>query len=159
MKIKSLGQLLLCILLCQAIGGIGALFTTPEISGWYATLQKPSFNPPNWIFGPVWTTLFLLMGVSLWLILKKDTNAPTRKTALIAFIIQLALNSIWSFLFFKLHSPLAGLIEITLLWVAIFFWIVKTYPISKTAAWMNFPYLAWVSFASVLNFWIWKLNV
>ena len=159
MKIKSLGQLLLCILLCQAIGGIGALFTTPEISGWYATLQKPSFNPPNWIFGPVWTTLFLLMGVSLWLILKKDTNAPTRKTALIAFIIQLALNSIWSFLFFKLHSPLAGLIEITLLWVAIFFWIVKTYPISKIAATINLPYLAWVSFASVLNFWIWKLNV
>ena len=99
------------------------------------------------------------MGISLWLILKIDTNAPARKTALIAFIIQLALNSIWSFLFFKLHSPLAGLIEITLLWAAIFFWIVKTYPISKIAAWINFPYLAWVSFASVLNFWIWKLNV
>ena len=158
MKIKSFFQLILCIALCQVVGGLGAIFTTPEINGWYATLQKPFFNPPNWIFGPAWTTLFALMGISLWLTLKAE-NSATRKTALIAFAVQLALNSIWSFLFFKLHSPLAGLIEIILLWLSILFWILKTYPISKPAAWISIPYLLWVSFASLLNFWIWKLNV
>jgi len=157
MKIKSIVSLILCIALCQAVGGLGAIFTTPEISGWYASIQKPSFNPPNWIFAPVWTTLFLLMGVSLWLTLKTE-NSPARKTALVAFAIQLLLNSAWSFLFFKMHSPLAGLIEIIFLWAAILFWILKTYSVSKLGALLSIPYLLWVSFASFLNFWIWKLN-
>lgn len=158
MKIKSIIHLILCIILCQAAGGLGALFTTPEINGWYATIQKPSFNPPNWIFSPVWTMLFALMGISLWLILKSGTNHPQRKTALTWFTIQLALNVSWSFLFFKLHSPIAGLIEIVFLWVSILFWILKTYPVSKMGAFINAPYLLWVSFASLLNFWLWKLN-
>ena len=157
MKIKSEATLLLCILLCQIIGGLGAFFTSPEISGWYANIQKPSFNPPNWIFGPVWTILFTLMGISLWLTLKSEDSAA-RKTALITFTVQLVLNSAWPFLFFKLHSPWAGLIEITFLWFAILFWILRTYSVSKSAALISIPYLAWVSFASFLNFWIWKLN-
>lgn len=157
MKIKSIVSLILCIALCQAVGGLGAIFTTPEIAGWYATIQKPSFNPPNWIFAPVWTTLFVLMGVSLWLTFKSE-NSSARKAALLAFAIQLVLNSAWSFLFFKMHSLLAGLIEIFFLWLAILFWIVKTYPVSKAGALISIPYLLWVSFASFLNFWIWKLN-
>ncbi len=150
-------KLLLCIFLCEAIGGLGALWTIPEISGWYTTIQKPTFNPPNWIFGPVWNTLFLLMGISLWLTLRSE-NSAARKTALIAFAIQLMLNTHWSFLFFKLHSPLAALIEVVILWLAILFWILKTYPVSKAGAWISLPYLTWVSFAGFLNFWIWKLN-
>ena len=157
MKIKSLGHLILCIFFCQAIGGLGAIWTTPEITGWFATLQKPSFNPPNWIFAPVWTTLFVLMGITLWMTLKNGASAA-RKTALIAFSVQLALNSLRSFLFFRLHSPLAGLIEVVFLWGAILFWILKTYPLSKAGALISVPYLLWVSFASLLNFWLWKLN-
>ncbi len=158
MKIKSIVSLILCIALCQAVGGLGAIFTTPEIPGWYASIQKPSFNPPNWIFAPVWTTLFILMGISLWLTLKAEISTA-RKAAVIAFAIQLVLNSAWSLLFFKLHSPLAGLVGVIFLWVAILTWILKTYPISKTGALISIPYLLWVSFASFLNFWIWKLNV
>ncbi len=158
MKIKSLIHLILCIVFCQVAGGLGALLTTPEINGWYATIQKPSFNPPNWIFGPVWTTLFTLMGVSLWLILKSDASNPGRKIAFIWFTIQLTLNVMWSFLFFKLHSPLAGLVEIVLLWASILFLILRTYPLSKTGALINIPYLIWVPFVSLLNFWLWKLN-
>lgn len=158
MKTKSFIHLILCIALCQAVGGLGAIFTTPEINGWYATLQKPSFNPPNWIFAPVWTTLFILMGISLWLTLKSDPNHPQRKIALTWFGIQLALNLIWSLLFFKLHSPIAALVEVVFLWASILFWILKTYPVSKIGALINIPYLTWVSFASLLNFWLWKLN-
>ena len=158
MKIKSFVQLILCIILCQAVGGLGAIFTTPEIPGWYASIQKPSFNPPNWIFAPVWTTLFVLMGISLRLTLKSEKSAA-KKVALFAFAIQLTLNLAWSLLFFKLHSPLAGLIGVFFLWLAILFWILKTHPISKLGAWISIPYLMWVSFASFLNFWIWKLNV
>jgi len=150
---------IICIALCQIVGGLGAIVTTPEINGWYASLNKPAFNPPNWIFGPVWTTLFTVMGISLWLTLRTDKSNPARKTAVTAFAVQLLLNSVWSFLFFKLHSPLAALIEIILLWLAILFWILKTYPVSKVGSLINIPYLAWVSFAGLLNFWIWKLNV
>jgi len=158
MKIKSAFSLILCLVLCQSVGGLGAFFTYPEIEGWHASLQKPSFNPPNWVFSPVWTTLYVLMGISLWTILNAEKTAA-KKTALIAFTFQLILNSIWSFLFFNLHSPFAALVEVIFLWFAILFWIIKTYPVCKWGALINIPYLMWVSFASLLNFSFWKLNV
>jgi len=132
---------------------VGSIFTTPAIPGWYATLQKPSFSPPNFLFAPVWTTLYILMGISLALILNKKN-----KTAIIFFVVQLVLNSLWSILFFGLKSPKLAFVEIIFLWLAILITILKFFKISKLAGWLFVPYLLWVSFASVLNLTIVKLN-
>jgi len=132
---------------------VGSIFTTPAIPGWYATLQKPSFSPPNFLFAPVWTTLYILMGISLALILNKKN-----KTAIIFFVVQLVLNSLWSILFFGLKSPKLAFVEIIFLWLAILITILKFFKISKLAGWLFVPYLLWVSFASFLNLTIVKLN-
>jgi len=132
---------------------VGSIFTTPAIPGWYATLQKPSFSPPNFLFAPVWTTLYILMGISLALILNKKN-----KTAIIFFVVQLVLNSLWSILFFGLKSPKLAFVEIIFLWLAILITILKFFKISKLAGWLFVPYLLWVSFASVLNLTIVRLN-
>jgi benzodiazapine receptor len=152
-------KLIVSILVCQVAGGIGALFTTSSIPTWYATLNKPSFTPPSWIFGPVWTVLYLMMGIAAFLVWRKGLNDPQVKTALIIFVVQLALNALWSFLFFGLRSPLAGLVDIVLLWVFIMLTIVLFIRISTIAGLLLIPYLLWVSFATVLNFAIWRLNV
>lgn len=153
---KSILQLIIAILICQSAGWIGALFTTPSIQTWYATINKPSFNPPNWLFAPVWTFLFLTMGIALWLIwLKPKANHQ----ALSLFIIQLCLNVLWSILFFGLHRPALALIEILLLWLAILFTIIKFYQIDRWAGLILIPYIAWVSFAAILNFALWRLNI
>jgi benzodiazapine receptor len=154
----ALARFILCILLCQAAGFIGALFTTPSIPTWYAGLAKPSFNPPNWIFGPVWTTLFLLMGIALFLVWSKGSAVPFVKTGIILFSVQLVLNILWSVLFFGLKTPLAGLACIVALWLAILFTIIEFFKVSSWAGSLLIPYLLWVSFASVLNFYLWKLN-
>jgi tryptophan-rich sensory protein len=132
------------------------VFTTSSIPTWYASLIKPSFNPPNWIFGPVWTTLYLLMGISLYLVWIR--GAKKNRTALIWFGSQLALNSIWSILFFGLKSPLSAFIEIIFLWITILITIIYFYKTSKPAAYLLIPYILWVSFAAVLNISIVILN-
>lgn len=145
-------------MVCQLAGFVGSLFTTPSIPTWYAAIQKPSFNPPNWIFGPVWTTLFVLMGVAAFIVWNKGLDKKGVKAALLLFIIQLVLNMLWSYLFFALHSPLYAFVEIIILWLAILLTMLKFFPISHAAGYLLLPYILWVSFAAVLNFTIFRLN-
>lgn len=150
-------KLFLCIVGCQLTGIIGAAFTNDAISSWYAYLNKPPFSPPNWVFGPVWTTLYCLMGISLYLILETKGKTKAVKDAAKYFYIQLALNLIWTPFFFGLRSTLLGLIIVIPLWVFIVLTMKKFYPLSKTASYLLIPYLLWVSFATILNaslFWL-----
>ena len=158
MDLKEAGKLLIAIIICNLAGAIGSIFTFSSVSTWYTTLIKPEFNPPNWVFGPVWTTLYILMGISLYLIWKKYEEGKNANPALTIFSIQLILNALWSILFFGLQSPLYGLIGIIPLWIAIALMIVKFYPLSRNAALLQIPYLLWVSFATILNASIWMLN-
>lgn len=151
-------KLIASIIICNAAGFIGSIFTFSAIPNWYQTLIKPDFNPPNWIFGPVWTTLYILMGVSLYLIWNKGIKTKYEKTAIGIFSIQLVLNAIWSILFFGLKSPLYAFIEIIFLWIFIVLSIIYFYKISKPASYLLIPYICWVSFASVLNYFILILN-
>lgn len=160
MKVNNFFKLVIAIAVSEGAGLIGAAFTAPAIqSGWYAGLVKPALNPPSWVFGPVWTTLYALMGVSLWLVWIKAVAEPqARRRALLAFFIQLFLNAIWSIIFFGLHSPGWALVDLVLLWLAIVWTTVIFYKISRPAAYLLAPYLLWVSFASYLNYSIWMLN-
>ncbi len=141
-----------------AASTLGGLATFPEIPGWYAGLAKPPFNPPNWIFGPVWTTLYALMAFAFWRVLVSRGRRPERSRAIFAYLAQIVLNTAWSFAFFAAHSPLAGLVVIALLWTTIVATIRAFARIERLCAWLLAPYLAWVSFAAALNFAIWKLN-
>jgi tryptophan-rich sensory protein len=152
-------KLLIAILGCQIAGVVGSIFTAPSIATWYATIEKPGFTPPNWVFAPVWTTLFVLMGVSAYLVWNKGLENKNVKMALLIFSIQLALNMLWSFLFFGLKSPLYAFFEILILWLVIMLTIVNFSRISKTASWLLIPYIIWVSFAAILNFSIVRLNL
>ena len=147
------------ILFCEMVGIVGAVFTTSSIPTWYSTLNKPPFNPPSWVFGPTWTLLYALIGISLFLVWTQPNRDAQRRKALSIFFIQLFLNAIWSPIFFGLHAPIAALIVIVLLWLSIVLTILTFWKISKTAATLLVPYLAWVSFASLLNFSIWQLNM
>lgn len=153
---KNALKLIGCILLCEAIGGIGAIFTTPAINSWYATLAKPAFNPPNWIFAPVWTFLFALMGIALYLVW--TNTVKDKKLAYTFFFIQLALNLLWSILFFGAQLPGFAFVEIIILWIFILLTIINFYRISKPAGIIMIPYLLWVTFASILNYAIYSLN-
>ncbi|MCC6758060.1 MAG: tryptophan-rich sensory protein [Candidatus Omnitrophica bacterium] len=150
--------LLTAIFICQAAGLIGAKVTRPALKPWYRDLKKPLFTPPDWLFAPAWITLYLLMAVAVYLIWMQGLNTAGVKTAVVVFIIQLLLNSAWSFIFFGMKSPLYGLIEIVILWLSIAVCSVLFWQISILAGWLMVPYLLWVSFAAVLNFAIWKLN-
>lgn len=150
--------LIICLVIPQLAGFIGSLFNITSIPTWYATLNKPSFNPPNWIFAPVWTFLFFLMGISLYLVWSKGLDFPGVKIALWIFIAQLILNILWSFFFFYLQSPLFAFIEIVLLLVMIVINIYVFYKVDPVAAYLLIPYLLWVSFATVLNASILMLN-
>jgi tryptophan-rich sensory protein len=150
-------KLILAIIICQLAGIVGSVFTYPAITTWYKNLNKPSFNPPNSIFGPVWITLYTLMGISLYLIYGKGVT-DSNKTALIFFMLQLVLNSVWSIAFFGMQSPFLGLLIIIPLWILILLTIIYAYPVSKASALILIPYLLWVSFASILNFSIYRLN-
>lgn len=158
MKVNNFSKFIMAIAVSELAGVIGSIFTTPSISNWYAGLIKPSLNPPAWVFGSVWTTLFALMGIAAFLIWKKGLNHKNVKTALIVFIGQLVLNTLWSIIFFGLHSPGGALIEIIFLWFAILATIIVFSKISKPAAWLLVPYILWVSFAIYLNYAIWALN-
>jgi tryptophan-rich sensory protein len=155
---KNIAKITGSILLCLAAGIIGGLITAPAIPAWYNGLNKPFFNPPPWIFGPVWTLLYILMGIALFLIWDKKGSGTIKQKSLVCFFIQLFLNAIWSPIFFGLHAPLAAFIVIVFLWIAILMTMTGFRKISKTAFWLLVPYLLWVSFASVLNFAIWQLN-
>jgi tryptophan-rich sensory protein len=151
MSFKKFGQLVIAIGVCELAGVVGSLFTLRAIPDWYSTLQKPLLNPPSWIFGPVWTTLYALMGLSAFLVYQKGWKRKEVKFALGVFGAQLFLNALWSILFFGLHNPLAALIEIFLLWLAIVWTILSFYKVSRLAAYLLIPYILWVSFAIYLN--------
>jgi len=157
MKIMDILKLVASIILCQLAGFLGSLFTTPAIPTWYVTLNKPSFTPPNWIFSPVWISLFILMGISLFFVWRRPDH-PKFKNAFIFFFVQLILNILWSAAFFGLKSPLLGLVDIMLLWIAILLTIQNFFKVSKFAGALLIPYLLWVSFATLLNFFLWFLN-
>jgi len=151
-------KLILSIIICQAAGLIGTIFTMDSIPTWYAALNKPTFNPPNWLFGPVWTVLYLMMGISLFIVWKEELKNKIVKSAFIIFMIQLFLNTIWSVVFFGMQSISGGLIIIVLLWLMILFTIIKFMKISRVAGILLIPYLLWVSFATFLNYSIFQLN-
>lgn len=157
MKLIDILKLVTSILFCQLAGFLGSLFTTPAIPTWYATLNKPSFTPPNWIFSPVWISLYILMGISLFIVWRRQDH-PQFKIAFIFFFVQLILNILWSAAFFGLRLPLLGLIDIVLLWIAILFTIKNFLKVSKFAGVLLISYLLWVSFAALLNFSLWVLN-
>ena len=147
--------LILSILLPLGVGFIGSFFTTPNIQNWYQYIEKPAFNPPNWIFGPVWTVLYILMGISFYLYAKSEDS---KKQGYVYYFVQLGLNSLWSILFFGLQNPLLGLIEIFFLLTFIILTIREFRQVNKIAGILLLPYLAWVSFATILNLNIWLLN-
>ncbi len=151
-------KLVISILIPLLVGAISGLFTASGVKGWYVSAVKPAFNPPNWIFGPVWTILYIMMGIALYLVWKVAADKQLKKTAIILFAVQLALNFCWSFIFFKMQEPGWAFAEILLLWLMILLTIIWFGKISSTAAWLLVPYICWVSFASVLNFSIWQLN-
>ncbi len=153
-------RLLGAVALCQAAGAIGSLATFPNLDSWYRTLIKPGFTPPDAVFGPVWTTLYLLMGIALFRVWNRREQADPAlyRRGQAAFFIQLALNALWSILFFGLHSPALGLLDIVALWLGIAASIRYFAAIDKPAAWMLAPYLAWVSYATALNFALWRMN-
>ena len=150
-------KLLISILLPLAVGFMGSVFTSSSLSDWYSGLAKPDFSPPNWVFAPVWTGLYILMGISFYLIWKMGYSEKT-KPAVLVYLGQLLLNFAWSFLFFGLRNPLYGFIEIVVLWFAIAANILLFYRLNKTSAYLLVPYILWVSFASVLNYSIFALN-
>jgi translocator protein len=154
---KKAIQLILCILVPLLIGAISGYYTSTSITTWYVTLNKPSFNPPNYLFGPVWTTLYILMGISFYIILNK-AEANIKPKLILIFCIQLILNFLWSFIFFKFQNLGLACIEISIMWLSILTMIILFYKTSKVASLMNIPYLLWVSFASVLTVSIYALN-
>jgi len=162
MKNSNIVRLVSSIALCFAAAALGSLFTMTQIATWYAGLHKPTFSPPNWIFGPVWTILYILMAIAMYLVwnykTKNRVEHESRTTGLLYFFIQLTCNSLWSIIFFGLHAPLAAFIVILFLWIFIYLSMQKFFKVSKTAGQLLIPYLVWVSFASILNLSIILLN-
>lgn len=163
MKFNNFFRLVVSVLISELAGIVGSIFTAPSVAGWYASLVKPALNPPAWVFGPVWTTLFAFMGVSAFLIWSSYAAASegkkkTIRLALALFGLQLVLNTLWSIVFFGLHSPGGAFVEIIVLWLAILSTIVCFAKISRPAAWLLLPYILWVSFAMFLNYSVWQLN-
>jgi len=158
MKLTNPLKLVIAIIFSELAGIIGSVFTAPSIATWYAGLIKPALNPPSWIFAPVWTTLFALMGIAAFLVWKKGLERKDVKIALIIFAVQLILNTLWSIIFFGFNNPGAAFIEIIFLWLAILATIISFKKISKPTVWLLLPYILWVSFAGYLNFSLWRLN-
>jgi len=158
MKKQPFFVLIVSVVVAELAGVLGSLFTTPNIQIWYDLLNKPAVNPPSWVFGPVWTTLYFLMGVAAYLVWKQGTKDKNVRIALRFYVLQLLVNIIWSYAFFGAHSPLAGLCVIAGLWLFIAATILVFQKVSKLAAWLMIPYIVWVSFATYLNFSLWILN-
>ena len=151
-------KIVISIFIHLTLGGLSGISTSSAIMGWYSTLIKPSFNPPNWIFGPTWTLLYILMAISFALIWNAGTEKKEVKKGLILFVFQLILNLIWSFLFFTMQNPAIAFIDIVILLIAINSTIRHFTAINKNAGYLLIPYLLWVSFATLLNGSIWYLN-
>ena len=151
-------KLIASIFLCQLAGAIGSLATFQNIAGWYLTLNKPFFTPPNWVFGPVWLTLFTLMGIALYLVWMQGLKKKKVKQAMQIFGLQLGLNTLWSIVFFGFQSIFAGLVVIVLLWLAILWTMLRFWKISRPAGWLLVPYIVWVTIATALNAAVWLLN-
>ena len=155
---KNWAKAVISLAIPQAVGITAALFTETGESSWFQGLEKPSWNPPGWLFGPVWTTLYILMGIALYLVWKSDAPARLKRPAITFWAVQMALNFLWSFLFFDMHLMDIAFYEIVVLWIFILLTIFAFARISKTAAWLLVPYISWVSFAAMLNYTIWQLN-
>ncbi|MFH0869632.1 MAG: TspO/MBR family protein [archaeon] len=146
-------KLIISVVVCLLAGAVGSLFTTPAIPVWYASLAKPVFNPPSWLFGPVWTLLFIMMGIAFYLVWRKEEGGAMK-----AFMAQLVLNVIWSVIFFGFRNPSWALVEIIVLWVMILVTMMKFFKVDRKAGYLLVPYLLWVSFATILNVAIVVLN-
>jgi benzodiazapine receptor len=158
-KMNKTTRILAVVVTCLAVGYFSGIVTRSSIETWYPTLVKPSFNPPNWVFAPVWSMLFIMMGVAAGLIWDRiEAEKETVRKALIFFVIQLALNALWSFLFFGLKNPMLAGLEIIILWLMIYETYIQFTKINKIAGYLFIPYLLWVSFATILNGTIWWLN-
>lgn len=158
MKLKSFLEIVGSILVCQTAGFIGAFFTASNVPTWYTTIKKPVFNPPNWIFGPVWITLYCLMGIALYLIWVKRGEHPQANFGVYLFLAHLVLNALWSVIFFGMHKICWAFVEIIILWAMILVLMLLFSKIDKRATYLLIPYFLWVSFASVLNYSICMLN-
>lgn len=158
MKIKNVKLLIISLLISLSAGAIGSIFSIRAIPIWYMALQKPSFNPPNWIFGPVWTILYILIGIYLYLIWSKGLEKKRIKDIFIFFFIQLFLNTLWSIVFFGFHNLFISLIIIYLLLASVGILIYEAWKIDKNASLLLIPYFVWIAFASVLNLFVWLLN-
>jgi translocator protein len=156
--IPSFGKLIIAILICEVVGFTSGLLSQREVNTWFNTLNKPDWNPPAYLFGPVWASLYFLMGISLWLAWIGDTTENRKRNAVIIFGIQLFLNFWWSIIFFKFYSPGIALFNILLMVILIAITIYYFYFISRLAAWLLVPYIAWVGFATVLNYNLWWMN-
>lgn len=151
-------KLIISIVLCIGVGALAGYITSGESSGeWFINLNKPSFQPPDWLFGPVWTILYILLGFSLWKVWSKP-NSRERNIAITIFFAQLLFNFLWSIMFFSWHSTGLAVIDIILLWILILATIFSFAKLSKTAAWLLVPYILWVTFATILNWTIWRMN-
>jgi tryptophan-rich sensory protein len=155
---KKIWLLVFSLAIPLLIGFLGSTLTTPNIPTWFVCLEKPFFSPPNWLFAPVWTILFILMGLALFLVLRDGRKNRYFEDAILVFGAQLILNLYWSFFFFFIHSPLLAFYDIIILWLMIALNIYCFYKIKKTAAYLLIPYIVWVSFAAILNYSIWFLN-
>jgi len=158
MDLSTVGKLIISIMSCFIAGGIGALFTTKSIPDWYRNLKKPRYTPPDWVFGPVWTTLYILMGLSLFFIWQKGLAAQGVLVPFTLFWVQLAINSLWSVIFFGLKSKGGGIAVIIALWLLIMATIITSFPVSTWAGVLLIPYITWVSVATYLNIGVWALN-
>jgi translocator protein len=158
MDINSIIKLVVSILASFAASGIGSLFTFKAIPSWYAGLKKPPYTPPNWAFGPVWTTLYVLMGISVFLVWQKGLTTDGASPAFILFWIQLVLNALWSIIFFGMKSRGGGVIAIVVLWLLTLATIITSFRVSAWAGALLIPYIIWVSIASYLNIGVWLLN-
>jgi benzodiazapine receptor len=159
MDVNAIVKLVICIIACFAAAGFGSIFTSKAIPDWYRGLKKPPYTPPNWVFGPVWTVLYILMAVSVFLVWQKGLAAPGVTTAFTLFWIQLAANAIWSYVFFARRSVIGGIINIIILWLLILATVITSFPVSTIAGILLLPYILWVSIAMYLNIGIWVLNL
>lgn len=151
-------KVILSIVFCLLVGAIGSFFTAPAIPSWYAYLNKPFFSPPNWIFAPMWTILYILMGISFYLIWSNAKKGKSKNEALGNFYVQLILNFVWSPIFFGMKNLGLAFIVIVLMWLFILRTIQSFAKLNKKASYLLYPYIAWVSFASILNLSVWLLN-
>jgi translocator protein len=157
-KKQDIPLLLFCILISHLAGILGSFFTVSSIDSWYVNLDKPIFNPPNWIFGPVWLTLYTMMGIALYIIWHRNIRKKKVRQAVKLFLIHLVFNAAWSIIFFEFHQMFIALLVIIALWIMILMLIARFYELNKIAGYLLIPYILWVSFASVLNASLWMLN-